>query len=170
MAQSVSIKGLWFEEFQEGMAIVTRGRTITEADIVTFAGVSGDYNPMHCDAEFAKTTPFGARIAHGALVFSVVTGLLYQTNVLEGTVIAFIEFSMKLRKPTYIGDTLRVHGKVAGTRKMTSAGGGIVTIDLKALNQHGETVQKGEVLVMIKSQPDDQASASPKPTERPPDA
>jgi acyl dehydratase len=147
------MKGLWFEEFEQGMEIESRGRTITEADIVTFAGVSGDYNPMHTDAEYAKTTQFGGRIAHGALVFSVITGLLYQTNVLEDTVIAFIEFSMKLRKPTYIGDTIRVYGKVSNTRKMTSAGGGIVTIDLKALNQHGDTVQKGEVLLMIRSKP-----------------
>jgi acyl dehydratase len=135
------------------MEIETRGRTITEADIVTFAGVSGDFNPMHTDAEYAATTQFGARVAHGALVFSVVTGLLYQTNVLEGTVIAFIEFNMKLRKPVYIGDTIKVHGKVTGSRKMAAAGGGLVTIDLKVNNHNGETAQKGELVIMVKSKP-----------------
>ena len=154
MTESIKIKGLWFEEFVEGMQIESRGRTITEADIVTFAGVSGDYNPMHTDAEYAKTTQFGARIAHGALVFSVITGLLYQTNVLEDTVIAFIEFNMKLRKPTYIGDTIRVVGKVTGSRKMAAAGGGMVTIDLKAINQKGETAQKGDITIMVRSKPE----------------
>jgi 3-hydroxybutyryl-CoA dehydratase len=153
MVEPIKLQGLWFEEFQEGMEIESRGRTITESDIVSFAGLSGDYNPMHCDVEYAASTQFGARIAHGALVFSVITGLLYQTNVLEGTVVAFLEFSMKLRKPTYIGDTIKVFGKVSGTRKMSSAGGGLVTIDLKALNQKRETVQKGEIIVMVMSKP-----------------
>ncbi|MFN8421481.1 MAG: MaoC/PaaZ C-terminal domain-containing protein [Anaerolineae bacterium] len=160
MPEPIKIRGLWFEEFEEGVTIETRARTITEADIVAFAGISGDYNPMHTDSEYAAKTQFGARVAHGALVFSVVTGLLYQTNVLEDTVIAFIEFNMKLRKPVYIGDTLKVVGKVSGSRKMAAAGGGLVTIDLKVNNQKGETAQKGELIVMVKSKPDADALTS----------
>ena len=147
-------RGLYFEEFVIGDTVESLGRTVTEADIVLFAGLSGDYNLIHTDAEYAKGVQFGARVAHGALVFSVITGLLYQTNVLEDTVIAFIEFSMKLRKPVYIGDTIKVSGKVTGSRKMAAAGGGMVTIDLKALNQKGETVQKGEITIMVKSKPE----------------
>ncbi|MBX3066520.1 MAG: MaoC family dehydratase N-terminal domain-containing protein [Anaerolineae bacterium] len=160
MPEPIKIRGLWFEEFEEGVTIETRARTITEADIVAFAGISGDYNPMHTDSEYAAKTQFGARVAHGALVFSVVTGLLYQTNVLEDTVIAFIEFNMKLRKPIYIGDTIKVVGKVSGSRKMAAAGGGLVTIDLKVNNQKGETAQKGELIVMVKSKPDADALTS----------
>lgn len=153
MSNPITMQGLWFEEFTEGVEFVSRGRTITEADIVTFAGVSGDFNPMHTDAEYAKTTQFGARIAHGALVFSVATGLMYQLNMLEGTVIAFTGFEMKLRAPVFIGDTIKVTGKVTGTRKMAAAGGGFVTFDVKIINQKGETVQKGELTLMMRSRP-----------------
>ena len=70
-------QGMWFEDFTEGLTVTTKGRTITEADIINFAGVSGDFNPMHTDAEYVKGTHFGARVAHGALVFSIATGLAY---------------------------------------------------------------------------------------------
>jgi 3-hydroxybutyryl-CoA dehydratase len=143
--------GLWFEEFTEGLSIETRGRTITEADVVNFAGVSGDFNPMHTDAEFARTTQFGARVAHGALVFSIATGLAYQLGFLEGTIIAFTSFEMKLRAPVYIGDTIKMLATVSKRRAMPAAGGGFVTLDIKILNQKGETVQKGELVLLIKS-------------------
>src|SRR5260370_15792300 len=103
-----SRRGLYFEEFTEGMTIQTRGRTITEADIVNFAGVSGDYNPMHTDAEYSKDHEYKARVAHGALVFSVATGLAYQQRVIEGTDIAFTSLDVKLRKPLFILATTHV--------------------------------------------------------------
>lgn len=146
-------QGLWFEEFIEGLPIRTRGRTITEADLVTFAGFSGDFNPMHTDSVYAEGTQFAARVAHGALVFSVATGLAYQLGVLEGTVIAFLGFEMKLRAPVYIGDTIRAEASVSKRRPMPAAGGGIVTLDVKVLNQKDEAVQKGEWTIMVRSQP-----------------
>ena len=145
--------GLWFEEFVEGYVIETRGRTITEADIANFAGVTGDFNPLHTDAEYAKGTQFGARIAHGALVFSIATGLAYQLGVLEDTAIAFTGFEMKLRAPVYIGDTIKLIGKVSTRREMKSAGGGFVSFEIKIVNQKGETIQKGEWSMMVKSRP-----------------
>jgi acyl dehydratase len=148
-------RGLYFEEFVEGATIETRGRTITEADITNFAGVSGDFNPLHTNSEFAKESQFGARIAHGALIFSVATGLAYQLGFLEGTAIAFTGFEMKLRSPVYIGDTIRVTVKVSGKREMKAAGGGLVIFDVKILNQKNETVQKGEWTMLIKSKPTD---------------
>ncbi len=148
-------QGLWFEEFTEGLPIRTRGRTITEADLVAFAGLSGDFNPMHTDARYAETTQFGARIAHGALVFSIATGLAYQLGVLEGTVIAFLGFEMKLRAPVYIGDTIRVEASVSKRRPLPAAGGGIVTLDVKVLNQKDEAVQKGEWTIMVRSKTGD---------------
>jgi 3-hydroxybutyryl-CoA dehydratase len=146
-------RGLYFEQFSEGSAVVSRGRTITEADIVNFAGLSGDFNPLHTDAEYASLGQFKARVAHGALVFSVATGLLYQLNVLEGTVIAFTSFEMKLRAPVYIGDTVKVTATVSKKRAMPAAGGGFVTFDIQVTNQKGETVQKGEWSVLVSSQP-----------------
>jgi acyl dehydratase len=161
MTNAITMQGLWFEEFTEGVTFESRGRTITEADIVAFAGISGDFNPMHTDAEYAKGTQFGARIAHGALVFSVATGLLYQLNLLEGTVIAFTGFEMKLRAPVYIGDTIRIVGKVTGSRRMAAAGGGFVTFDIRIMNQKGEATQKGELTIMIRSKPDSAAAETP---------
>jgi acyl dehydratase len=147
------VQGKWFEEFTEGESMVSRGRTVTEADIVTFAGLSGDFNPMHTDAEYAKGTQFGARVAHGALIFSMMTGQLYQLGFLEGTVIAFTGFEMKLRAPVYIGETITVTATVGKRRAMPAAGGGFVTFDVKVTNQKGDVVQKGELTILVKSNP-----------------
>jgi len=152
--------GLWFEEFTEGVSMETRGRTITEADVVNFAGLSGDFNPMHTDAEYAKTTQFGMRVAHGALVFSIATGLAYQLGFLEGTAIAFTSFDCKLRAPVYIGDTIKVIATVAKTRPMSAAGGGFVTFDVKVVNQKGDVTQKGEWTMLIKSKPATEATTN----------
>jgi acyl dehydratase len=146
-------RGLWFEEFTEGLSLESRSRTITEADIINFAGISGDFNPMHTDAEYAKGTQFGARVAHGALIFSVMTGLLYQLGVLEKTVIAFTGFEMKLRAPVFIGDTIKVTSTVSKRRAMAAAGGGFVTFDIKVTNQKNDVIQKGELTVMVTSDP-----------------
>ena len=146
-------QGLYFEQFTDGLSMESRGRTITESDIISFAGLSGDFNPMHTDAEYAKGTQFGMRVAHGALIFSIATGLAYQLGFLEGTVIAFTSFEMKLRAPVYIGDTIKVVTTVSKSRAMPAAGGGLVTFDVKVTNQKGEVVEKGEWSVLIKSQP-----------------
>ena len=99
-------RGLYFEEFQVGQHILSTGRTVTENDIVTFAGLSGDYAQIHTDAEFAKNTPFGQRVAHGLLGISIASGLAMRTGVLEGTVLAFREINeWKFSKPIYIGIT-----------------------------------------------------------------
>src|SRR5258706_12268282 len=100
-------RGLWFEEFVEGLSVESRGRTITEADLVNFAGVSGDFNPMHTDAEFAAGTPYGKRVAHGALVFSIATGLTYQLGFLDGTKMAFTGLKWKIREPVYYDNTFK---------------------------------------------------------------
>jgi acyl dehydratase len=149
----IKAHGLWFEEFQEGLSIETRGRTITEADVVNFAGISGDFNPMHTDAEYVKNHPYGTRVAHGTLIFSIATGLAYQLGFLEETAIAFTGFEMKLRAPVFIGDTIRVNLNVTKRRAMAAAGGGLVTFDVKVRNQKGEVTQKGEWVMMIRSNP-----------------
>lgn len=158
-------RGLWFEDFVEGFVVETKGRTITEADIVNFAGVSGDFNPLHTNAEYAKDTQFGQRIAHGTLIFSVATALAYQLGMLDDTSIAFTGFEMKLRGPVYIGDTIRVQIKVSGRREMKAVGGGLVTFDVKILNQRNETVQKGEWSMLVKSQPQPEQTPVPSTPE-----
>lgn len=147
-------RGLYFEEFRVGQKIVSAGRTITESDIVTFAGLSGDYNQIHTDAEFSKATPFGRRVAHGLLGLSIASGLAMRTGVLEGTVMAFREINAwKFVKPVFIGDTLHVEMEVAETKALPRLGGGAIVISLEVKNQNGETVMKGTWTALVRSTP-----------------
>ena len=84
-------RGLTFDEFNEGDKFVSQGRTVTEADVVNFAGLAGDFNPLHTDAVFAAGTPFGERIAHGMLIAAIATGMANWTGVFEGTTIALMQ-------------------------------------------------------------------------------
>ncbi len=146
-------RGMYFEEFTEGIEVVTQSRTITETDIVNFAGVSGDYNVIHTDAEFSKATPFGERIAHGLLGLSVATGLGMQLGFLDGTVMAFTGLEWKFKNPIKIGDTIHMTAKVKQTKAMKSLGGGFVIFEAKILNQRNETCQQGEWTILVKSKP-----------------
>jgi acyl dehydratase len=148
-------RGLYFEEYHEGQSIKTEGRTITEADIVAFAGISGDFNPMHTDAAYAAQTAFGKRVAHGALVFSIATGLAYRTRILEQTVLAFRAVNeWKFSSPVYIGDTIHCEIQVSELKEARKLGGGIVTLDIKVINQEGKMIQKGSWSVIVASQPE----------------
>jgi acyl dehydratase len=143
---------MYFEEFQLGQQITTAGRTITEADIINFAGISGDFNQMHVDADYSKNSAFGQRVAHGFLVLSVISGLAVQTGVMEGTVIAFREVSeWKFAKPVFIGDTVNAVLDVKEIKEIRRIGGGSVTIEVGVENQHGDIVMKGTWVVLIKA-------------------
>jgi acyl dehydratase len=142
-------RGVYFEEIEEGQRMVTRGRTITEADLVQFAGLTGDYNPMHTDAEYMKTSPFGQRIAHGMLTLSYAVGQAYQLGFMERTILAFRSLEMKFSLPVFIGDTLHVELTVREKKEARRMGGGWVTLDVKIVNQDGKAVQSGEWTVMM---------------------
>lgn len=147
-------RGMYFEEFEVGQKILTAGRTVTEADIVAFAGLSGDFNQMHTDAVYSAQTPFGQRVAHGLLVTSIVSGLAVQTGVMEGTVMAFREInSWKFIKPVLIGDTVHAILNVVETKELRRIGGGSVTIDVDVRNQHDDTVMRGVWTVLISAKP-----------------
>ena len=146
-------RGLYFEEFILGASFTSRGRTITEADIVAFAGLTGDYNPLHTDAEYAKKTIFGERIAHGMLGLSYTIGMAYQLGFLEGTIIAFTEVNWKFRAPIKIGDTIHVEMIVAEVKDAPKMGGGLVTTNLKLVNQNGVVTQKGETIFLMRHRP-----------------
>ena len=149
-------RGLYFEEFEVGQVYVSGGRTITESDIVAFAGLSGDYNQIHTDAEFCKTTPFGQRVAHGLLVTSIASGLVTLSGLIEGTVIAFREIeSWKFTKPVYIGDTVHVQSEIVKTKALKRLGGGAVNLELSVLNQNNVVVMKGIWKVLIVSRSED---------------
>lgn len=147
-------RGLHFEDFDEGMELETRGRTVSEADIVNFAGLSGDFNPMHTDAVYGAGTQFKQRVAHGLLGLSMASGLAYQMGFLDGTVLAWTALEWKFREPVFIGDTLRVLVKVTKLRAMRAAGGGFVSFDVKVVNQNDKVTQKGEWTVLVASKPE----------------
>ena len=147
---NISPRGMCFEEFELGLELRTAARTITETDIVNFAGLSGDFNFIHTDAEGSKATPFGQRVAHGMLVASIATGLAVQHGFIDGTTLAFRELTWKFTKPVFIGDTLYVQVKVIETKAMAKLGGGLVTFEARVINQHGEVVHKGEWRMLIK--------------------
>ncbi len=147
------MQGLYYEELEIGTTVETAGRTITESDIVTFAGLSGDYNPLHTDAVYAAQTPFGARVAHGMLGLSVATGLSYRLGFLEGTVEAFIGVEWKFRAPIFIGDTIHARITVKEKREMPGYAGGLVTLDVVLLNQEGKRVQKGRWTLLVRARP-----------------
>ena len=153
MTESIRPRGRYFEEFEIGDEVETATRTITETDVMVFAALSGDYNPLHTDAEFAKGTHFGERIAHGLLGLSIASGLTSQLGFVEGTAEAFIGLEWKFRAPIKFGDTVRVQARVRQKKAMPRLGGGFITFEVKLLNQRDETVQKGAWTVLIKSAP-----------------
>lgn len=142
----------YFEDFQIGMIFDSPARTITETDVVIFAGLSGDYNAIHTDEEFCKSTQFGRRVAHGLLGVSIITGLMSRTGVFEGTAIALLGINnWKFLKPIFIGDTVFVRYTITEKRVSNSNPiTGIVNRSYELINQKGEVVQKGEMPVLIK--------------------
>ena len=144
-------RGRYFEEFEVGQSLITAGRTITEGDIVAFAGLSGDFNQMHVDAEYAAVGEFGERVAHGLLVISIATGLIVQTGLMEGTVLAFRELDLKFSQPVMIGDTVHAKIEIVGLKPVPRLGGGNITAKVSVLNQKDQVVQKGNMVLIIRS-------------------
>ena len=146
-------RGMYFEQFEVGMQIVTGSRTVTEADIVNFAGLSGDYNQIHTDAAYASEAPYGQRVAHGLLGMAIASGLAVQTGFMEGTVLAFREITQwKFSHPILIGDTIHALIQVTDTKAMPRLKAGAVSINLDVRNQKNETVQHGQWVILMQSQ------------------
>lgn len=147
-------RGMYFEEFLVGQRIISAGRTVSESDIITFAGLSGDFNQIHTDAVYAAQTPFGQRVAHGLLGLSIASGLVVQTGMMEGTILAFREINeWKFIQPIHIGDTIHVEVEVLETKEIRRLGGGAIVISLDVKNQTGETVMKGIWKALISGRP-----------------
>ncbi len=153
MGSRATAGGHYFEEFEIGDAVETSARTVTESDVTRFAGLSGDYNRLHTDAEYAKETMFGERIAHGLLGLSIVSGLSSQLGFAEDTVEAFTSLEWKFRGPVKFGDTIRARLEVKRKKEMARLGGGFVVFDVVVRNQRDEIVQKGSWTLLIKSAP-----------------
>lgn len=139
----------YFDEINVGDRAVSRGRTITEADIVLFAGFSGDWYPLHCDKEYAAGSVFGQRVAHGMLVLSVATGMI---PMKPGVVLAFYGMEkVRFTAPTFIGDTLHVEAEVL--EKADKGNFGVVTIKQEIKNQRGEVCNTALLKVALHKKP-----------------
>ena len=143
-------QGLYFEDFQVGHSIRSVGRTITEADVVAFAALSGDWNAIHTDAHHAAQHPFGQRVAHGLLIMSIASGLAMRLGFLEGTALAFRDIgNWKFSLPVFFGDTIYVRATVTETKPMARLGGGLVTLKVEILNQDDKVTQRGTWGVLV---------------------
>jgi acyl dehydratase len=148
-APTIGKDARYYEDLNPGDSWVSPRRTITEADIVMFAAMTGDHNPIHTDEEFARQTIFGGRILHGPAGFAIATGLESRLGIKEGTAIAFLGMTWDLKGPIKIGDTIRVEEKVTGKRETKKPDQGIVFFHVELLNQRDEVVQEGEWKIMM---------------------
>ncbi|MFQ5921736.1 MAG: MaoC/PaaZ C-terminal domain-containing protein [Anaerolineales bacterium] len=160
MAKFEVRRGLYFEEFEVGQRISSVGRTITEADLVNFAGVSADFNSIHTDIAFSADSFFEQRVAHGLLVLSVASGLAMRTGLMEGTVIAWRDIrDWRFSQPVFIGDTVRAELEVVETKPIPRLGGGQVNLGVKIINQDDKMVMKGNWGLLVMSMPEDPPEA-----------
>jgi acyl dehydratase len=143
----------FFEEIEMGEEYESPGRTVTEADIVIFAGLSGDYNVVHTDAEFMKKSSFGERIAHGLLGLAVQSGLLTRGMQRPYATVGLAGLRWKFRGPIRIGDTIRVRARVTAKRETSASGHAVITLQREVLNQRDEVVQEGETELLVERRP-----------------
>ena len=143
-------RGLYFSEFSIDQTFTTVRRTITETDVVMFAGLSGDYNPLHTDVVFAEKTPFGQRVAHGMLITSISTGLAQTLGIFEGTTMALMQQTFKYTAPTFFGDTIHLEMRVDKVKPSSKGGKGVVTFASRIIKQDGTVVNEGEWVVLFR--------------------
>jgi len=142
---------MYFEDFEVGQKYITKGRTITETDLILFSGVSGVYSPLHLDEEYCKNTIFKRRIAHGPLILAISNGLVGMLNLYEDSLIALLEIGCKFTKPVFIGDTVKATEVVHSKRVTKTAGRGIVVFERHIHNQNDEEVQTLNLVVLLKT-------------------
>lgn len=139
---------LYFDDVEIGQEWESLGRTITQTEIVNFAGLSGDFNPIHIDHEFAAVTPFRRPIAHGLLVFSIASGLgLYSPPM---RTLAFLSIrEWYFRGPVFIGDTVRVVNRVVNKEVRARGRRGEISWQRIILNQDRKVVQEGMTITLV---------------------
>jgi acyl dehydratase len=144
------MKRTFYEDYTISDEFITPARTVTETDVTMFAALSGDYNRLHTDAEYAAQGPFGERIAHGLLGLSFVIGLAYRTEIDPDGAVAFLGLSWKFSGPIKLGDTVHAIIRIANMRPTRDPDRGIIVQSTQLLNQHGEIIQSGELTMMLK--------------------
>jgi itaconyl-CoA hydratase len=141
-----------WEDFPVGRTVTTAGVTVTESHLVQFAGLTGDYYPVHTDAEWAAQSPFGQRIAHGPLTFSLAVGCMYQSQFYGDAIVAWLGATqIRATAPVFIGDTVHVFATVTGSRASKDPSRGIVDLDYKVRNQRDEDVMLLALTMLMRS-------------------
>ncbi|HZF05377.1 MAG TPA: MaoC/PaaZ C-terminal domain-containing protein [Patescibacteria group bacterium] len=144
-------RGRYWEEFTVGEVLVTGRRTIDGGDVTRFAGFTGDFNPLHIDAEFAKTTPFGERVAHGILTLAVSNGQQNLGGWFEGTTLALLGLDrLTFTAPVKFGDTVHTEMTVKETRPSSKPDRGLVVFHVAVKNQRGEPVCTYQETVLMR--------------------
>src|SRR5512145_1107757 len=134
-------RGRYWDEFKVGEVLVTARRTVDGGDVARFAGLTGDFNPLHIDAEFARSTPFGERVAHGILTLAVSNGQQNLSGWFEGTALALLGLDrLRFTLPVKFGDTIHTEMTVKQARESSKADRGVITFDVVVKNQRDEVV------------------------------
>jgi acyl dehydratase len=142
----------YLEDLYAGDTFTSAARTITESDVVAFAGLSGDFNPIHTDVEFAKDTPYGQRVVYGLLGLAMLTGLLDRTGLFSGSAIAMLGIrDWTFTAPMFIGDTIRFRLTITDVRRTSSGDRGVVKRHFELLNQRDEVVQHGHIDLLVRA-------------------
>src|SRR5258708_35504237 len=153
-------RGLYWEDFEIGKMFQTPARTITSTYIVNFACLSGDFNEVHSNWEYCKTTPFGEPIAHGPLVYAIMGGLQYASGVNDGTLLALLQVDKwRMLVPVKHGDTLHMEATVIERKESSKPDRGTVKMEPRFVRHAGTVVQEMEVTILYKRQPAEKAAA-----------
>ncbi|HYY06446.1 MAG TPA: MaoC/PaaZ C-terminal domain-containing protein [Candidatus Limnocylindria bacterium] len=145
------MRGRHWEDFKVGEVLVTGRRTIDGGDVSRFAGVTGDFNPLHTDEVFARTTPFGTRVAHGILTLGVSNGQQNLAGWFEGTTLALLGLDrVRFTAPVRFGDTVHTEMTVTACRETSEPDRGVVAFAATVKNQRGETVCSYEESVLMR--------------------
>ena len=148
--------GKYYEDFEIGEEFVSPGRTVTEADLVLYAGLSGDFNEVHTNEEYCKKVGiYDKRMLHGLFALTIVEGLKSRVGLFEGTSLASLQWSWRFVKPLFVGDTVEVRWFIKHKRETKKKERGIITESVKLVNQNDEVIGEGEHVVMMQRRPAD---------------
>lgn len=154
MATTATVRGLYFEDFEVGKEFLSPARTITQTDIVNFACLSGDFNEVHTNFEYCKTTQFGEPIAHGPLIYAVMGGLQYASGINDGTLLALLQIDRwRMLSPVKHGDTIQLHSKVVDKKETSKPDRGVVTFQRQCLKQDGTVAQEMTATLLYRRRP-----------------